>query len=148
MFRNNLTKKLTSSKWGTNSLIVKSTAGEYASRSAGEADQLMLKKARSSLRDCFRRELSLQPSRSSAKHRRKYMYFDQLRFLLPCTQMSDTESSLADTENEPLQLETPPAGPSLQISSAKKQRKINYDEEIVKVLKEDFFSEETEENKL
>lgn len=63
------------------------------------------------------------------------MYFDQLLFLLPFTQMSDTEYSLADTENEPPQLETLQAGPSLQISSAKKQWKINYDEEILKVLK-------------
>lgn len=110
----------------------------------------------SSLRDSFRRELSQQkktPSGSAAKKRRKYIYFDQLLFLVPFTQITQTSSSLDDAEERETQSQLLPLNteqsqneqpqrtlgaeqlPSTSTYNRKKS-KINYDEEILKVLKE------------
>ncbi|KAH9635725.1 hypothetical protein HF086_001763 [Spodoptera exigua] len=62
-----------------------------------------LQKRWTSLRHCFRRELAAQkntPSGSAAKKRRKYMYFDSLLFLLPFTEIVDTEGSIENDEPE------------------------------------------------
>jgi hypothetical protein len=65
------------------------------------------------IRDNFRKELQLQKKVASgqgARKRRKYVYFDQLLFLLPIMQQRDTSGNITPppgaNENEPQDIST------------------------------------------
>ncbi|KAB7501363.1 Transcription factor Adf-1 [Armadillidium nasatum] len=116
-----------------------------------------VRKKWASLRDCFRRELAQQQqqrkttSKLCTKMRRKYLYFNQLKFLLPHVKVSTTpKSSLLESEIS----EAPPEAPtaldgenehssteenaeaSTACSCIKNKREENYGEEILELLKE------------
>ncbi|KAL7632354.1 UNVERIFIED_CONTAM: hypothetical protein RMT77_017312 [Armadillidium vulgare] len=116
-----------------------------------------VRKKWASLRDCFRRELAQQQqqqrkttSKLCTKMRRKYLYFNHLRFLLPHVKVSTTpKSSLLEREISEAPPETPTpdgenehssteenAEASTACSCVKNKRQENYGEEILKLLKE------------
>ncbi|RVE51909.1 hypothetical protein evm_003375 [Chilo suppressalis] len=99
----------------------------------------------SSLRHCFRRELSVKknmPSDGPVKKKKKYLYFDSLSFLLPFMEIDNTEGLYTNENNETENNETELSNLDNITSPAEtkfsKQRtdNKNNDEEIITLLKE------------
>lgn len=62
-----------------------------------------IRKKWSNLRTCFRRELNAQEYTKSGQagtKRRKYIYFEQLLFLLPCVENHHKESNVSTADDE------------------------------------------------
>ena len=113
--------------------------------------------------DCFRRELHLQKQTKSGKlgtKRRKYMYFEQMLFLIPQTQDRATFSNYSpmtvtngeeDTDERRKDEEGSNDGTAETYTCRKKQskrntsRKINYEQQLLDILKEK--SEHIDEDK-
>lgn len=100
------------------------------------------------LRTCFSREMREQKKGTSgqaAQKRRKYVYFDQLLFLLPTVEERETESNLEPPEScldqedslvpsePPAVEETPRPPPS---SGRPKKKTISYEQSLLDILKE------------
>lgn len=106
-----------------------------------------MQKKWANLRTCFRRELNAQKNTKSgqaATKRRKYVYFEQLLFLLPCMENRRTEGNLEpddtpedDDENEE---SVPSTSTSTPISRRNKRTNVpkqtDLDEALLKALKE------------
>ncbi|XP_050518311.1 uncharacterized protein LOC126892716 [Diabrotica virgifera virgifera] len=101
----------------------------------------------SNLRTCFRRELTIQKntkSRQAATKRRKYMYFEQLLFLLPYMENRNTEGNLEEEDNnfQENDEDDDQAGPSNSTTPIRKQKRLNaskttnVDDALVKALNE------------
>jgi len=104
--------------------------------------------------DCFRRKLLLQKQTKSGEpgtKRRKYMYFEQMMFLIPQTQDRATTSNYSlmagsNGEEDTDEIREDEHGSSGGISETstcrKKQRKsnnsrkINYEQQLLDILKE------------
>ena len=115
------------------------------------------------MRDCFRRELHLQKQTKSGDpgtKRRKYMYFEQMLFLIPQTQDRATSSNYSpmtvsngeeDTDERQEDEEGSNDGTAETYTCRKKQserntsRKINYEQQLLDILKEK--SEHIDEDK-
>jgi len=115
------------------------------------------------MRDCFRRELHLQKQTKSGEpgtKRRKYMYFEQMLFLIPQTQDRATSSNYSpmtvsngeeDTDERREDEEGSNDGTAETYTCRKKQserntsRKINYEQQLLDILKEK--SEHIDEDK-
>ena len=115
------------------------------------------------MRDCFRRELHLQKQTKSGEpgtKRRKYMYFEQMLFLIPQTQDRDTSSNYSpmtvsngeegvDERRE--DKDSSNDGTAETYTFRKKQserntlRKISYEQQLLDILKEK--SEQIDEDK-
>jgi len=102
------------------------------------------------IRDNFRKELQLQKKATSgqgARKRRKYIYFDQILFLLPATPQLDTSGNITPppsaNESEPQNITT---GNEMREGSraknatyCRKQKKLSkttYDESLLEIIKE------------
>ena len=75
----------------------------------------MCKKKWANLRTCFRRELNAQKNTKSgqaATKRRKYVYFEQLLFLLPCMENRRTEGNLEQDDSQENDEDDDESGPS------------------------------------
>lgn len=100
-----------------------------------------MQKKWANLRTCFRRELNAQKNSKSGQaaiKRRKYVYFEQLLFLLPCMENRETESNLEEDIDEEDDDQTPPT--STPIIQRKKRptasRQTDLDEALLKALNE------------
>ncbi|KAL4718720.1 hypothetical protein ACJJTC_017792 [Scirpophaga incertulas] len=101
-----------------------------------------IQKKWANLRTCFRRELNAQKNTKSGQasvKRRKYVYFEQLLFLLPCMENRQTEGNLNlaqdTTENEEDDEETAPSAsaPPRQ-KKTRVSKNTDLDEAILKAL--------------
>jgi len=115
------------------------------------------------MRDCFRRELHLQKQTKSGEpgtKTRKYMYLEQMLFLIPQTQDRATSSNYSpmtvsngeeDTDERREDEEGSNDGTAETYMCRKKQserntsRKINYEQQLLDILKEK--SEHIDEDK-
>jgi len=89
---------------------------------------------------CFKRELDSQRNATSgegSRKRRKYLYFDQLLFLLPHTEDRETQSNLNtlnDEEESYNSQEEEKERPRNILK--KKQTEISYDESLLQILRQ------------
>ncbi|XP_075195026.1 uncharacterized protein LOC142295821 [Anomaloglossus baeobatrachus] len=80
------------------------------------ADAVDLVKRRwRSARDQYRREYNPIPSSSSQGRKRRYVYYEQISFLAPILEVTQTEDNLDDSDEQPT------AGPSATATSASEQ---------------------------
>lgn len=104
------------------------------------------------LRTCFRRELNAQKNTKSgqaATKRRKYVYFEQLLFLLPCIENRQTEGNLQEDNSQEIDEDDDEAGPSTSTPIRQRKKRANIpkhtdlDEALLKALNETNVDEDT-----
>ncbi|XP_075199916.1 uncharacterized protein LOC142302694 [Anomaloglossus baeobatrachus] len=84
----------------------------------------LVKRRWRSARDQYRREYNPIPSSSSQGRKRRYVYYEQISFLAPILEVTQTEDNLDETDDEPT------AGPSATATSASEQEPAREDIEI------------------
>ncbi|XP_065167385.1 uncharacterized protein [Atheta coriaria] len=104
------------------------------------------------LRTCFRRELNAQKNTKSGQaaiKRRRYVYYKQLLFLLPCIENRDPESNLKEDNSQEIDEDDDEAGPSTSTPIPKRKKRANLpkhtdlDEPLLKALNEPNVDEDT-----
>ncbi|KAM4043724.1 uncharacterized protein ACNLHF_013990 [Anomaloglossus baeobatrachus] len=75
----------------------------------------LVKRRWRSARDQYRREYNPIPSSSSQGRKRRYVYYQQISFLAPILEVTQTEDNLDDSDDQPT------AGPSATATSASEQ---------------------------
>ncbi|KAM4014926.1 uncharacterized protein ACNLHF_001654 [Anomaloglossus baeobatrachus] len=76
----------------------------------------LVKRRWRSARDQYRREYNPIPSSSSQGRKRRYVYYEQISFLAPILEVTQTEDNLDDSDEQPT------AGPSATATSASEHR--------------------------
>ncbi|CAH2014125.1 unnamed protein product [Acanthoscelides obtectus] len=104
-----------------------------------EQTKVARKKKWANLRTCFRRELNAQKNTKSgqaATKRRKYVYFEQLLFLLPCMENRRTEGNLEEDNSQENDEDDEQAGPSAStpIRQRKKRPNVSKHTDLVEAL--------------
>ncbi|XP_075180996.1 uncharacterized protein LOC142251834 [Anomaloglossus baeobatrachus] len=84
----------------------------------------LVKRRWRSARDQYRREYNPMPSSSSQGRKRRYVYYEQISFLAPILEVTQTEDNLDESDDEPT------AGPSATATSASEQEPAREDIEI------------------
>ncbi|KAM4053001.1 uncharacterized protein ACNLHF_005816 [Anomaloglossus baeobatrachus] len=84
----------------------------------------LVKRRWRSARDQYRREYNPIPSSSSQGRKRRYIYYEQISFLAPILEVTQTEDNLDESDDEPT------AGPSATATSASEQEPAREDIEI------------------
>ncbi|XP_075188797.1 uncharacterized protein LOC142279344 [Anomaloglossus baeobatrachus] len=84
----------------------------------------LVKRRWRSARDQYRREYNPIPSSSSQGRKRRYVYYEQISFLAPILEVTQTEDNLDESDDEPT------AGPSATATSASEQEPAREDIEI------------------
>lgn len=96
------------------------------------------------MRTCFRRELNAQKNTKSGQatsKRRKYVYFEQLLFLLPCMENRQTEGNLGEDTGPENDEDDDQSGPSTSTPIRRRKKRpvsthTDLDEALLKVLNE------------
>lgn len=97
------------------------------------------------LRTCFRRELNAQKNTKSGQaaiKRRRYVYFEQLLFLLSCVENRETDSNLTEENSPEIDEDDDEVGPSTSTRIPKRKKRANLpkhtdlDEALLKALNE------------
>jgi hypothetical protein len=101
------------------------------------------------LRTCFKRELDSQKNATSAvgsRKCRKYLYFDQLLFLLPHTEDRETQSNLSSPNDEEEANSSQEEEKERPRNVRKKKRtEISYEESLLQILRQKYTHSEVDE---
>ncbi|KAM4026889.1 uncharacterized protein ACNLHF_022769 [Anomaloglossus baeobatrachus] len=88
---------------------------DFASSHLFKSTVDLVKRRWRSARDQYRREYNPIPSSSSQGRKRRYVYYEQISFLAPILEVTQTEDNLDDSDDQPT------AGPSATATSASEQ---------------------------